>query len=105
MEDFLLEEDSFLPIAQNYLQEIISHISNDLKAPLIALNLVDTLYTSISKLSEFPTLYREYYPSKPLIDKYRLISVKNYIVLYVVNENNVEIRRIIYAKMDYGKMI
>ncbi len=95
----------FLPIAKKDLQEIISYISNDLNAPIAALSLVDALYESISKLSEFPTMYREYYASRPLIDKYRIISVKNYIVLYIVKDNEVEIRRIIYAKMDYDKLI
>lgn len=93
----------FLPIAKNDLQEIISYISKDLHAPKAALNLVDSLHKSISRLSDFPALYTEYFPSKPLIDKYRFITVKNYIVFYVVNDDIVEIRRIIYAKKDYKK--
>ncbi len=95
----------FLPVAQNDLQETVSYISNDLCAPVAALNLVDDLYAAITKLSEFPELYREYQPSKPLSDKYSIIPVKNYIVLYVVNDNYIEIRRIINAKMDYNKLI
>lgn len=40
-----------------------------------------------------------------LEDEYRLLPVNNYLVLYVVIDNVVEIRRIVYAKMDLEKLI
>lgn len=33
------------------------------------------------------------------------MPIKNYIILYVAYDNIVEIRRIIYAKMDYEKLL
>jgi toxin ParE1/3/4 len=95
----------YLPIAKNDLKDIVSYISNELNSPKAALNLIDALDSSVSKLQEFPLLYREYEPVKPLLEKHRIIPVKNYIVLYVVLDNVVEIRRIIYAKKDYEKLL
>ena len=37
--------------------------------------------------------------------EYRALPVKNYLVFYVVKEDEVEIHRIVYAKMDLGKII
>ena len=37
---------------------------------------------------------------EPLESEYRMLPVKNYIVFYVVTEHEVEIHRIIYAKMN-----
>ena len=95
----------YLPIAKRDLKEIVAYISNELHSPKAALSLVNTLNKSISKLAEFPFLYREYEPIKPLLEGYRILTVKNYVVLYVVLEETIEIRRIIYAKTDYEKMI
>lgn len=95
----------YLPVAKRDLKEIVSYISNELNSPKAALNIINSLDESISKLAEFPFLYREYEPINPLLDRYRIISVKNYVVLYIVLEETVEIRRIIYAKMDYEKLL
>lgn len=95
----------YLPVAKRDLKEIVSYISNELNSLKAALNLINSLDESISKLADFPFLYKEYEPLKPLLDRYRFISVKNYVVLYVVIEETVEIRRIIYAKMDCEKLL
>lgn len=67
--------------------------------------LLDKIEKSVLRLAKAPLIYAEYEPIKPLEDKYRIIPVENYFVLYVVYENVVEIRRVVYAKSDFEKII
>ena len=95
----------YLPLAQKDLWDITSYIANKLKAPKAAMDFVDTLDNSISRLQQFPYSCKLYQPQEPLEVEYRLLSVKNYLVFYVVTENEVEIHRIVYAKMNLEKLI
>lgn len=95
----------YLPLAQKDLRNIISYIVDNLKAPKAAMDLVDTLDNSISRLQQFPFSCKLYQAIEPLETEYRILSVKNYIVFYVVTEHKVEIHRIIYAKMNLVSLI
>ena len=90
----------YLPLAQKDLRNIISYIVDHLKAPKAAMDLVDTLDNSILRLQQFPLSCRLYQAMEPLDIEYRMLSVKNYLVFYVVTELEVEIHRIIYSKMN-----
>jgi len=95
----------YLPLAQKDLRNITSYIVDNLKAPEAAMDLVDTLDNSISRLQQFPYSCKLYQAIEPLETEYRMLSVKNYIVFYVVTEHEVEIHRIIYAKMNLVSLI
>lgn len=95
----------YLPLAQKDLRDIISYIADSLKAPKAAMDLVDALDHSISRLAQLPYSCRVYQPIEPLEAEYRILPVKNYLVFYVASEHDVEIHRIIYAKMDITKII
>jgi len=90
----------YLPLALKDLRNIISYIVDHLKAPKAAMDLVDTLDNSILRLQQFPFSCRLYQAMGPLDIEYRMLSVKNYLVFYVVTELEVEIHRIIYSKMN-----
>jgi toxin ParE1/3/4 len=98
-------EIRYLPIARRDLIDIINYIMNHLKAPKAASNLLDEIEKSILLLGEFPFSCRVYQLSRNLKTEYRLLSVKNYAIFYVVEESKIEIHRIIYAKMDLNKVI
>ena len=100
-----MNEIVFLPIAKNDLKEIATYISPELHVPMAAEALYREIAKHISNLILFPLCGREYEPIAPLLDQYRIMPVKNYVVLYVVHDGVVEIRRIIDAKMDYEKLI
>jgi toxin ParE1/3/4 len=93
-------ELQYLPLAQADLFNIISYISDCLKAPEAAMDLVEALDNAIARLRNFPYSCRVYQPVETLEAEYRVLPVKNYLVFYVVNECKVEIHRIIYAKMN-----
>lgn len=90
----------YLPLAQKDLRDIISYISDILKAPKAAMDLVDTLDNSIYRLQQFPYSCKVYQPMEPLEAEYRMLPVNNYLVFYIVTEHEVEIHRIVYAKMN-----
>lgn len=95
----------YLPLAQKDLRDITSYIAEILKAPEAALNLVEALENSIYRLQQFPYSCKVYQLTQPLEAEYRMLSVKNYCVFYVVRELEIEIHRIIYAKMDMKNLI
>lgn len=98
-------EIRYLPLARKDLSNIVSYIADELKAPKAAMDLLNALDESISRLEQFPFSCRVYQPIKELENEYRLLSVNNYAVFYVVKEKVVEVHRVVYAKMDLTKII
>lgn len=98
-------EIRYLPLARKDLHEIISYITEQLKAPKAALDLLDAFDEAINHLRKFPYSYKVYQNFKPLEDEYRVLRVKNYLIFYVVKDNIVEIRRIIYEKRGITRVI
>ncbi len=95
----------YLTLALKDLRDITDYITDTLKAPKAAVDLVDTLDNSISRLQQFPYSCKMYQPIQSLEAEYRILNVKSYLVFYVVTEYEVEIHRIIYAKMNLEKII
>ena len=87
------------------LTDIATYIADHLKAPKAAMDLLNDLDKSISRLEQFPYSCKVYQPIRELENEYRLLPVKNYAVFYVVKEQVVEIHRVLYAKMNLTKII
>lgn len=90
----------YLLMAQKDLRGIVDYISDTLKSYQSAMDFVDELDHSVSRLQQFPYSCKVYEPIEFMNAEYRILSVKNYLVFYVVTENEVEIHRIIYSKMN-----
>lgn len=95
----------YLPLAQRDLRDITGYIADILKAPKAAMDLIDALDNSISRLEQFPYSCRVYQSIERLEAEYRMLPVKNYLVFYAVTEHDVEIHRIIYTKMNLERLI
>lgn len=95
----------YLSVALEDLRDIADYITDTLKAPKAAMDLVDALDESISRLKQFPYSCKVYPPSKDLENEYRILPIKNYLVFYVAKEQIVEVHRILYAKMDITKQL
>lgn len=94
-----------LETAQNDIIEISLYISEQLKNPTAAENLVDKIYDMAESLADFPHSYALYYPidnAKQLKREYRKIPIDNYLLFYHVNEKtkSVIVSRVIYAKRN-----
>ncbi|MGG4213768.1 type II toxin-antitoxin system RelE/ParE family toxin [Paenibacillus sp. FSL L8-0638] len=95
----------YLTLAQSDLLEIVNYISEQLSAPQAAINLVDKLDRAISKLEQFPFSGHLYKKNFKLKDEFRMLVVENYIVFYVVFDDIIEIRRVIYSKRNHEKLL
>jgi len=95
----------YLPSFQQDLNAIIDYITYTLEAPRAASNLLDELEKSINDLKLFPLAHRLYRPIKPISAMYRVLTVKNYLVFYIVLEETIEIHRIIYKKRNLSQLI
>lgn len=97
----------FTPKAEEDLDEIYGYIANNLFAPEAAENLMDKLENSILRLKAFP------YSCSLVLDEplkkrgYRKLIVDNYIVFYLVNEqeHQVIIMRILYGASNYKNIL
>lgn len=90
----------YLLLAQKDLIKITTYIAEELHNPQASLNLIDALDSSISHLQKFPYSYKVYQAIRPLKTEYRALPMRNHLVFYTVIEHQVEIHRIIYAKMN-----
>jgi len=95
----------YLPSFQLDLNAIIDYITYNLEAPRAASNLLDELEKSINDLKMFPLAHRLYRSIKPILAKYRVLTVKNYLVFYIVLDETIEIHRIIYKKRNLSQLI
>jgi addiction module RelE/StbE family toxin len=100
-----MPEIKYLPSFQQELNAIVDYIAFTLEAPQAASNLLDELENSINDLKIFPLAHRLYRPIKPILTEYRVLTVKNYLVFYVVLEETIEIHRIIYKKRNLSQLI
>ncbi len=98
---------SYLPLANRDIADAVNYISETLVAPKAALDLLNALDESISRLKDFPYSCRIYQTVKHLEREYRILTVKNYAVFYTIIEQEklVEINRVIYAKRDLDKQL
>ncbi|MFW6017004.1 MAG: type II toxin-antitoxin system RelE/ParE family toxin [bacterium] len=92
---------NYLPSAKKDLNNIISYIQAD--DPSAALNLLNDIDKSISQLKSFPFKGKTPEDDNLKSKDYQMLIVKNYLIFYVVFEENkeIEIRRIIHGKRKY----
>ena len=89
--------------AQRDLQDIVDYLNNfSVEA---AYRYYDLLVESIASLSEMP---KRCPYAKGVILKangYRMLAVESYLVFYIVQNDVVQIRRIIYGKRQYEDLL
>jgi plasmid stabilization system protein ParE len=98
---------SYLPVANRDITDIVSYIAGTLAAPQAALELLEALDESITRLRDFPYACRVYQAVKTLEREYRILTVNNYAIFYTVSESDkvVEICRVIYTKRDMDRQL
>ncbi len=86
------------------LHKIYFYIADTLSAPQAAGNLLDEIEEAVNRVAVFPFAYRVFQHDPPLPEEFRMVPVKNYALFYVVNGDTVEMRRIVYARMDLTRL-
>ena len=90
----------YLPLAEQDLTEIIDYIQNNLQNPIAAENTLIKIENAILERLESPESFAIWQLSKNHKYPYRRINVGNYSVWYVVIDDVMEIRRILYSRRN-----
>jgi toxin ParE1/3/4 len=93
----------YLPIAEQDLNDIIEYIIID--HPDAAIRVANQIDESVSTLKAFP--YMGSVPNDPRLQalQYRFIVVEPYLIFYVINNDTIEIRRILHGKRRYSFLL
>jgi len=95
----------FLPLFAEDLSGIVHYISNKLQNPAAAENLVDLIQNAIRERSTCAEAFESYHSLKERQYSYYRIYVKNYMIFYVVIDDVMEVRRILYNKRNLPENI
>lgn len=95
----------FLPLFEEDLNQIVDYITGRLKNPIAAEALVDDVQAAIQERLSCPEAFEPYHSAKERKYPYYRISVRSYTIFYVVIDDVMEVRRIIYSRRDWSKQI
>lgn len=95
----------YLPIFERDLNSIIEYIIYKLKNREAALSLLDKVEHAIIERAKNPLLFEKYNSIKERKYPYYRIYVGNFIIFYVVINDTMEVRRMIYGKRNIEKII
>ena len=91
------------PTAQQDLLEIIEYLNT--LSPEAALRYYDLLTEQIASLSRMPERCPKPKDLALAAKCYRYLIVENYLVFYIVSDDTVQIRRILYGRRDYRLLL
>lgn len=94
----------YLPLFYKDMTKITKYISKNLKNKIAADKLLDEVEQNIQKRAFNPCIYEKHYSSKERKNTYFKLYVKNYIVFYIVKNNTMEVRRILYNKQNFNNL-
>lgn len=95
----------YLPLFWSDLNSAVDYIANVLQNPSAANDLIDNVESGILTHVKCPTAAPIYKTTRKRALPYYWFSVGNYMVFYVVFDNVMEVRRLIYGARDLTKML
>ena len=84
---------------------ILKYIVNSLNNKIAAENFYNEVIKEIEARSNNPESYEKYISTRKRKNIYYRIYVKNYTIFYTVKNNTMEIRRILYSKRNFDKLV
>ncbi|MDY3983659.1 MAG: type II toxin-antitoxin system RelE/ParE family toxin [Veillonellaceae bacterium] len=96
---------SFLPLFEDDLNEITDYITNHLQNPNAALRLINDIEIAINKRLKTPLAFTPYQSAKNRPYPYYRINVKNFSIFYVLINDTMEVRRILYSKRNFDNLL
>ena len=90
-----------LPLFEEDLNEIVDYITYRLRNPIAANNLIDAVETAIYERLPFAESFEPYPSNRDRRHPYYRIQVKNFTIFYVVIDNVMEVRRMLYSKRNW----
>ena len=95
----------FLPLFEDDLNDIVDYIAIRLHNPTAADDLVDEVRQAIIERTSCAEAFEQYPSVRERQYPYYRIYVKNYVVFYVVIDDIMEVRRILYNRRNIPKTI
>lgn len=90
-----------LPLFEEDLNGILDYIDLQLENTMAALNFADEVYEAIKERSVCAEAFEPYRSTREHMYPYYRIYVKNYVIYYVVIDEIMEVRRILYNRRNY----
>lgn len=94
-----------LPLFEDDLSEIADYIAFRLQSPVAAEKLVAAVEAAIMERLPFAESFEPYASVNERKHPYYRIRVKNFTIFYVVMEDVMEVRRILYSRRDATKQL
>ena len=95
----------YLPLFKSDLVECANYISNKLQNPIAAETLINDVESAILERLDCPFSFQTYHSKKNRDMTYYRINVRNFSVFYVVIDDVMEVRRLIYNRRDIAGFI
>jgi toxin ParE1/3/4 len=95
----------FLPLFENDLNDAVDYIARKLKNPDAADTLVDEVQKSIHIRADCAESFEQYHSVRERQYPYYRIYIRNYIVFYVVIDDVMEVRRLVYNGRNITKQV
>lgn len=96
---------TFLPLFEKDLLEVTDYITNILQNPSAARRLIDDIELAIVKRLEMPLSFAPYQSSKIRSHHYYRINVRNFSIFYVIIDDTMEVRRLLYSKRNIDELL
>ena len=93
----------YLPIAISDLDDIFVFVADN--SAQAAMQLLDSIDSSIARLESFPEMGLLAKPPRLARKGYRVLSIEDFLVFYVVLDEVVEIRRVLSGKRNYANWV
>lgn len=93
-----------LPTFEKNLTEILDYIAFVLENPVAANQLLNEIEEAVNNRLSTPLAFEKYY-SKGVNEPHYRIRVRNYTIFYVVIDDIMELRRIVYNRRDIENLI
>jgi addiction module RelE/StbE family toxin len=95
----------FTPLAEQDINDIFDYISLELASPQAAERLIDKIQAAVENVCDFPF-------SHPLLSNdvlrgkgYRIITVANFNLFYILKNKTVIIHRVMYNRRNYETLL
>lgn len=95
----------YLPKYEEDLNAIVDYIVYKLRSPNNAINLVNKIEDAIFKRLNCPLSFEPFQSNRKRMYPYYRIYVDNFVIYYVVIEDVMEVRRVLYKGRDVNKLI
>ena len=90
----------YLPLAVDDLKDIVRYITYKLEAPRAAERLISKIEREVQKIANNPYRCHLFVSPEKLNHEYRVLHIDKYSLFYVVENEKIEIYRVIHARRD-----